>query len=819
MDKIVRPACVFASAVVLLAALAACSPIGNTINEDINKTKDATLTSLSIDAGALSPTFAKGVQSYTATVTGVTSITVTAVKTQSGASIQVRVNAGQWGDVASGNPSQALALSVGLNLVEARVISPDGSTTGTYSIYITRIPSSALLGGLAISAGTLAPAFSSGTFTYGASVSNATTSVHVSPTLLQVGGAIDVRFNGQSWQAVASGANSPDFTLSVGDNSIDIRVTPPDSSAVTYTVTVHRRSNNANLATLSMSPYTLSPPFSPATTAYTATVPVDSISLWATGAETGQALAARTNLGSWQAATSGSPYQSASLNVGAGNTVDMQVTAEDGNTKTYTITIYRQSPNADLSNLTASVGGLVPMAFSPSTLSYVDVLLNTNTNESIRPTQAESHASLQYRVNNGSWTGTLSGNAILLTTALGNTKLDIQVTAENSATKTYSVLIQRRYPGLLNEVFQPGTGTTGGTSSVGVYCMGTILNVPDLRAIIGGNFTSYNGTPANYLAAVKPDGSIDAAFNSGGSGPSSLVQQLAIVSGNKIVIAGSFGTYNGVSRKRIARLNTDGTLDTTFNPGTGANYAIFALAVQQDGKYIIGGDFTSYNGTPVNRLARINSDGTLDTTFNVGTGLDTRVYSIGVQSDGKIVVGGAFTSYNGTTKKYLARCSSSGSLDTSFPAAGAPDGWPWTIREWSGLYLVGSFSNFGSTARHGIARLNMSDGSIDTAFDPGSGFDGAPLCIDFWDMNRQYILVGGAFTTYNGTTCNGIAALNFNGTLYSAFTDSNPGFAGATGNAMIYAFGQIDVYTELVGGVFSTYKLEDRPGMAMLWGE
>src|SRR5437868_48863 len=89
----------------------------------------------------------------------------------------------------------------------------------------------------------------------------------------------------------------------------------------------------------------------------------------------------------------------------------------------------------------------------------------------------------------------------------------------------------------------------------------------------------------------------------------------------------------------------DGSLDTNFNPGTGASYIVETTAIQSDGKIIIGGDFTSYNGTAINYIARLNRDGSLDTSFHVGTGTNWWVYTTAIQNDGKIIIGGEFLSY------------------------------------------------------------------------------------------------------------------------------------------------------------------------------
>ena len=107
--------------------------------------------------------------------------------------------------------------------------------------------------------------------------------------------------------------------------------------------------------------------------------------------------------------------------------------------------------------------------------------------------------------------------------------------------------------------------------------------------------------------------------------------------------------------------------DFGFNAGGGSNNEVDAVTIQPNGKIIIGGKFTSYNATPINRIARLNTGGRIDTTFNSGTGIQglsttsTSVKAIAVQSDGKIVIGGNFNTYNGTTRLNIARINVDGS--------------------------------------------------------------------------------------------------------------------------------------------------------------
>jgi uncharacterized delta-60 repeat protein len=162
--------------------------------------------------------------------------------------------------------------------------------------------------------------------------------------------------------------------------------------------------------------------------------------------------------------------------------------------------------------------------------------------------------------------------------------------------------------------------------------------------IVGGDFYTYNGVNVNYMVRLNSNGTIDTTFNTG-LGFNSSVQSIALQADGKIIVAGFFTSYNGVTVNRIVRLNSNGTIDATFTTGLGVDNLVQSIVIQPDGKIIMGGFFTFYNGTTENYLVRLNSNGTKDTTFNTGTGFNYEVYTIALKSDGKIVLGGYFTSY------------------------------------------------------------------------------------------------------------------------------------------------------------------------------
>ena len=163
--------------------------------------------------------------------------------------------------------------------------------------------------------------------------------------------------------------------------------------------------------------------------------------------------------------------------------------------------------------------------------------------------------------------------------------------------------------------------------------------------IDGSGFLPFNQNNVDLL---------DTVFNPG-SGVDIWINSIILQANNKILISGNFTKYNNVSRNHIAKLNPDGSLESTFNPDRGANFLIWTTTLQPDGKILIGGYFIEYNGTPRSRLARLNPDGSLDPSFNPKNGASGIIRAVTVQSDSKILIGGDFTEYNGTPRKGIVR--------------------------------------------------------------------------------------------------------------------------------------------------------------------
>ncbi len=311
--------------------------------------------------------------------------------------------------------------------------------------------------------------------------------------------------------------------------------------------------------------------------------------------------------------------------------------------------------------------------------------------------------------------------------------------------------------GSLDTTFNPGSGPyiMWQTFSY-VYA---IAIQSDGKIMIGGGFSHYNGTPVNHIARVNIDGSLDTTFNQG-SGCTGYVKALAIQSDGKILIGGSFSSYNGTSREKIVRVNADGSIDTTFDPGSGAqDWPVNSIAIQSDGKIMIAGQFSYFNGTVRERMARLNANGSLDMSFTPGFNANNTANSVAIQGDGKILVGGWFSNYNGSWS-HSGRLNADGSIDTAFAtnAGYGTSGNVYSIvLQADGKILAGGiFTAYNLISRNRIARVNT-DGTLDTTFVPGSGADAAINAIAI--QSNGYIVIGGAFTSYNGTARNRIARI------------------------------------------------------------
>ena len=223
-------------------------------------------------------------------------------------------------------------------------------------------------------------------------------------------------------------------------------------------------------------------------------------------------------------------------------------------------------------------------------------------------------------------------------------------------------LAQPAASGLLDSSFDPGSGADD--------VVHALLLQPDGKVVIGGSFTNFNGTLRHGVARLLANGAVDASFDPGEGVGGAVswrsrtpqVRALALQADGKIIVGGDFTIVQGVQRLRLARLNPDGSLDSTFapaienipgeNPADSSNPGypvseVYAITVQPDGKILVGGEFNAVNGVPDVRFARLNPDGSLDRSFDTTGSMVSGdlVRSIAQLEDGSIVLAGGFSNF------------------------------------------------------------------------------------------------------------------------------------------------------------------------------
>ncbi len=353
---------------------------------------------------------------------------------------------------------------------------------------------------------------------------------------------------------------------------------------------------------------------------------------------------------------------------------------------------------------------------------------------------------------------------------------------------------------------------------------------------------------------VSAQSAVDGFDPLSGGGEVSVVVPL---SNGQMYVGGNFTTIGGLTRSGIALLNHDGSGNTLFNavgvkklfngnlfPGT-----VHAIVVQNDGKIIIGGDFTEVNGVARTNLARIDQFGNLDTGFV--TNVSGPVFSLALLFSQDVIVGGAFTTVNGIVRSNLARISTFGNVDTTtnFDVTGSVI-YELKFDRTNGItYVGGVMSAIGGITQSSFARLNTDGKTVDTTFKPQitAGVSSISIQADrkivvgtstsilrlnpdgtadptlnigtgSW-VNASAIqgdgkiVFGGFFTSINGTPRNHVARLNLDGTLDAGF---NPNVASANADRLealeIQRDGKI-----LIGGRYETVGGISRLGLSRVY--
>ncbi len=313
----------------------------------------------------------------------------------------------------------------------------------------------------------------------------------------------------------------------------------------------------------------------------------------------------------------------------------------------------------------------------------------------------------------------------------------------------------------------------------------------DGKIIIGGGFSQVAGISRNNLARLNPNGTVDTTFN---PNPSGQIFAITLQPNGMILVGGGFITIAGGSRPGIARLDIDGTLDF-FNAQV--NDFVYAIAIDSTGKVLIGGRFTEVSGFPRRKIARLEPDfGTLD-SFNPDADSDVR--AISVQSNGKILVGGFFTNIGGASRKGLARLNpNDGSADSLNPFGIGSSKLYSIVIQPNGKFLVGG-EFIGGFLRKKIARIDSLSETEDTTFSTeilGSSESGNTVYSIALQTNGK-ILIGGFFGVVNNQTRGPLTRLNADGSLDPTFFSSNPN--STVFSVVLQSSGKI-----LIGGEFTS---------------
>ena len=242
-----------------------------------------------------------------------------------------------------------------------------------------------------------------------------------------------------------------------------------------------------------------------------------------------------------------------------------------------------------------------------------------------------------------------------------------------------------------------------------------VAELSDGRVVLGGRFQTSHGLPRRNIAIVNADGSVDQSFNPG-SGFDGSVRSVALVNGGRILVGGDFSTYNGSPAPGVALLKADGYRSTLLD-APDVNQ-IRWVAADSKGLYI-GGYFNNVGGVPCRNIARYKLDGKLDTNFDSTTGANGIVHGGGIQPDGSVIIVGNFTAYKGVTRNRVARILPTGQLDTTFdPLQGAnKEVFAVKLIEDGRVVITGSFDSFAGQASNGTMRL-LPDGKCDPTINP-----------------------------------------------------------------------------------------------------
>lgn len=271
-------------------------------------------------------------------------------------------------------------------------------------------------------------------------------------------------------------------------------------------------------------------------------------------------------------------------------------------------------------------------------------------------------------------------------------------------------------PARFDPIFPIGTGLNNSVTSMALQ--------PNGRILLGGSFTTYQTVAAPRLMRIFQNGQRDTSFQAG-TGADARINVMRLLPDGKVLLGGLFFLYNNQTARGLARILPNGAFDTTFQLGQGFNNEVLAMAPLSDSGVLVSGFFSQFQQQAVTQPVKLLANGQRDLSFNAGgsgtTGLIEVMHSL---SDGRVLVAGAVTQYNGQPVGRIFRLLANGQRDTTFQTGLGVTGGNvrnMAIQPDGKILLVGSFTSYNGIARNRLLRL-LPDGALDTTFVPNVTF-------------------------------------------------------------------------------------------------
>ena len=323
----------------------------------------------------------------------------------------------------------------------------------------------------------------------------------------------------------------------------------------------------------------------------------------------------------------------------------------------------------------------------------------------------------------------------------------------------------------------------------------------------GGDYTQWNGLGYSRFLKV-PDTSTGNASN---YLVNNTVRKTIRTSNGTVYLAGDFTSFEGIAINRLVKVLPTGLIDITFrnnlmagNTSKGFNSVVRTIEVDSLGRVLAGGAFATFNGVSRNGLARLNSNGTLDNSFNVGSGFNGPINVIKQLANGNYLIAGEFTTYNGASVGRVVILNNVANVVSTW-GTGFDNGAIWDAKQDSAtnIHLVGSFTSFKGVTANRVVKVSLAGTNL-AAY--GTGFSsGTARCIEI--LSDGKILIGGGFTSYNGSTVSNFVKINSDGTFNSKIDFNNEVYDIEVSGTSVYVGGSFTTYTVIAAAASSLFNV------------